>query len=166
MGILKIPATAGKVHGIEIADKVRWVHDASTGEHGMQIKMINKTGGPTVKGYIIHPYVATAIDNAFILAAVDEPDIIGVVYEAGVADASEAWVWITGDVEVYCSGAAARGEFVRCTATGDSDTTSGYATVEAAPSSPFSTDKHFQEVGHVLEATGGAGLCLTRLHWN
>jgi hypothetical protein len=166
MGILKIPATASKVHGIEIADKVRWVHDTSTGEHGMQIKMVNKTGGATVKGYLIHPYSATAINNAFVLASINEPDIIGVVYEAGVADASEAWVWITGDVEIYCAAAVSLSYFIRNTATGDADTTSGYATAEAAPTTPFSTDKHFQEVGHALESTGGAGLCLTRLHWN
>jgi hypothetical protein len=44
--------------------------------------------------------------------------------------------------------------------------TIGYAHQEAAPSSPFSSDKHFQEIGHILEATAGAGLAMCVLHSN
>ena len=44
--------------------------------------------------------------------------------------------------------------------------TVGKAASEAAPSTPFATDKHFQEIGHAIEATGAEGLCLCILHWN
>ena len=57
------------------------------------------------------------------------------------------------------------GNFVRTQVAADGGTV-GYAIHEAAPSSPFSSDKHFQEVGHILEATGGAGLAMCVLHSN
>jgi hypothetical protein len=95
-----------------------------TPDGGFAVRLINKTGGASVKGTIAHPYASA--DRSFDLCPDNEPDQIGIVY-------------------------------------GDDD---GNAVAEAVPSSPFATDKHFQEIGHVLETTGGAGLALCLLHSN
>ena len=67
--------------------------DTATGERGFVQKMLNKTGGATVKGTVISASDAT--DKGF-KAQANEFDSIGVVAEAGVADASEAWIWVNG----------------------------------------------------------------------
>ncbi|KKL90587.1 hypothetical protein LCGC14_1903210 [marine sediment metagenome] len=38
--------------------------------------------------------------------------------------------------------------------------------ISLIPTSQFATDKHFMEIGHILENTGGAGLARTVLHFN
>ena len=45
-----------------------------TDEGGLAVRLINKTGAPSIKGTIAHVYDATAIDKAFILCPDDEPD--------------------------------------------------------------------------------------------
>jgi len=132
---------------------------------GYAIKLTNKTGGASIKGTIAHPYYTAAVDNAFDLVPDDEPDQIGVVYGSGVADGSECWVVINGCAEIYFEAAVTRGEFARSQVAADGGTV-GYAIAEAAPSSPFATDKHFQELGHVIQTTGGAGLAKCILHTN
>lgn len=149
--------------GFDASQKVRVWYDPTTNERGIQVRVTNKTGGTATKGYAVEPYPSA--DNAVQYAAINEPDPIGIVYEAAAADA-EMWIWIAGIVEVYVNASATRGQFVRVPATGDSVTTSGTLTNEAQPSSPFATDKHFQEVGHVMKDRTGAGLTLVVLHWN
>ena len=43
---------------------------------------------------------------------------------------------------------------------------SGQALSEALAAPPFATDKHFYEIGHVLESRVGAGLAKCILHFN
>lgn len=151
--------------GFNVNDKFRLHYDSSTGEYGPQIRLTNKTGGNTTKGYLVRS--DSGVASAFDYVAVNEPDVWGVVYEANIADGSECWVWVVNAVcQVYYIGDVDLKDFARATATGDSDTTSGRAVAEPAPSSPFATDKHFQEIGHVLESRVGAGLALTLLHFN
>lgn len=151
--------------GYNLNNKWRMHYDSSTGEFGPQIRLTNKTGGNTTKGYLVSFSNTTA--HAFKYCIVDEPDIIGVVYEAGIADGSECWIWITNAYcQVYYISDVDLEDFARNTITGDSDTTSGKAVAEAAPSPPFSSDKHFEEIGHVGESRTGAGLVLTLLHFN
>lgn len=156
--IFKVPAAASGLSGFEVTDKVRFVYDVSTGEYGFQEKMLNKTGGASVKGYLLFPSSGTdlGVDHG----GTDDPDPIAVCYEAGVADASEMWCWTHGLVEVYAAAAVTRGYIIRSVATGDSDTTAGRMTPEAMPTPPFATDNHFQEVAHAAKASGGAGLVL------
>lgn len=137
------------------AGKMRWHYDSSTGEYGMQMRVLNKTGGASIKGYLLR--ASSTTNYGFQYVAVDEPDPIYVVYESGVADGSEMWVWAFGLVQIYTGNACSRRYVIRAVATGDADTTSGRATAEAAPSSPFATDKHFQEIAHAA-AAGSAGL--------
>ncbi|MFW9872130.1 MAG: hypothetical protein ACFFG0_03435 [Candidatus Thorarchaeota archaeon] len=137
-----------------------------TEDGGIAIKLTNKTGGNSIKGYLVSVYDATAIDNAVALSAVDEPDCIGVFYEAGIADGSEAWVVISGIADVYFANDSTRGHIARVMVAADDNDTAGMAQSEALPSSPFATDKHFQEIGHVLESRGTAGLAKCLLHFN
>lgn len=136
-----------------------------TADGGMAIQLVNKTGGASIKGTVGHPYHATAVDLAFDLIPDDEPDNIGIVYETGVADGDLCWIVVKGLAKIYFEGAVARGQFVRSQVAADGGTV-GYAVSEATPTAPFTTDKHFQELGHILETTGGAGLSTCLLHAN
>jgi hypothetical protein len=138
-----------------------------TADGGLAIKLVNKTGAQSVKGYIAGPSAGT--DFAFDMVGDDEPNLIGIVFgdEDGsqVADGADCWVVVQGCAYVYCMAAATRGDFVRSQVAADGGTV-GMAVAEANPTSPFSTDKHFQEVGHCIESTGGAGLALCVVHLN
>jgi hypothetical protein len=160
-------ASTGHIHdgtaneGPLLSSKIKW-----TPEGGMAIKLTNKTGGVTVKGYLVHPYSAAAVDNAVALVPVGGPDIIGAFYEDGVADGAEAWIVVAGIADVYFGTDTTRGHFARMSISADTGDAPGVATSEAVPSSPFATDKHFQEIGHVLESRVGAGLAKVALHFN
>lgn len=134
-----------------------------TPEGGLAVRLTNKTGGASIKGTILG--IAAGTDNAFDLLPDDEPDVIGVVYEAGIADGQECWVVTNGICDIYFEAAVTRGEFARSQIDADGGTV-GYAVAEAVPTSPFATDKHFQEVGHIIESTGGAGLAKCIIHFN
>lgn len=145
-------------------NKVRFFHDGGTGEYGMQILLQNDTGASTTKGYLAHPSYSN--DLAFDYMPVNEPDVLGVVAEAGIATGGMCWIWTHGLVQVWIQSSATAGYFVRSTATGDASTTSGFATAEASLTTPFATDKHFQEVGHCLQGTSATGVALCVLHFN
>jgi hypothetical protein len=136
--------------------------DTTTGECGLQIKMLNKTGGSSVKGTLVS--ASTATDNGFILQA-NEYDTIGVVDEAGVADGSEAWIWVQGRVQVLFKNtvAATRGNILLAA---DTD---GRAIDAANPGGGLpGTDTHFKECGHVNESkiAGTNVLVLATIHFN
>ncbi|MCK4819851.1 hypothetical protein KA005_29065, partial [bacterium] len=129
----------------------------------LAIRAINKTGGASVKGYIVE--ASDSVDNAVKHVGGDDIDPMGIMYNAGVADGDYVWVVVSGIAEVYYSGNVTRATFSRVPTTGEA-ITSGQAINEALPSSPFATDKHFQEIGHPLESRVGAGLAKTVLHFN
>ena len=138
-----------------------------TSDGGFAIKLTNKTGGTTTKGYIAQ--ASSATDNAFVYIGNDEPDPMGIVFGDddgnNVAADGECWVTILGKAYIYVTAAAARENVVRSPVAADG-ASAGQGVAEAVPTSPFATDKHFQEVGHTLEATAGAGLVLCVLHFN
>lgn len=136
----------------------------TTPEGGIAIKLTNKTGSASVKGYMVD--VSSTTDNAFQLCVVDVPDAIGVVYDAGVADGSQCLVVVAGIADVYYVGSTTRKNLARGFVTGDAGYVSGQALNETMPGAPFATDKHFFEIGHVLENRVGAGLAKTVLHFN
>ena len=135
-----------------------------TNEGGLAVRLTNKTGAVSVKGTLVDAH--TTINNAFKLVPVNEPDCIGAVYDSGVADGSECWVVVSGIADVMFVGNTTAGHFARVTVTADTGDQAGYAISEAVPTSPFATDKHFQEIGHVLEARTGSGLAKVILHFN
>ncbi len=150
--------------GFSLDNKVRIFYDPNTTEAGLQIKLTNKTGSNSVKGDVVEPSDST--NRAFALSPVNSLAPCGIVYEAGIADGEECWIWQTGCVQVRYQAATTRGFYGRVTVTADTDDAPGVAIAEALPSSPFATDKHFQELGQVNESIGGAGLALTIIHFN
>jgi hypothetical protein len=136
-------------------------------EGGLAVKMINKTGGVSVKGTVVDPYEAAAIDGAVRKIVKDIPDPIGVIYDDGIPDGQDVWVVVSGIADVYFVGNATRGHLARGFITADGASyVAGQALSEAVPTSPFATDKHFYEIGHVLESRTGAGLAKCILHFN
>jgi len=98
---------------------------------------------------------------------VDVPNPIGVIYEDGIADGEKVWVVIQGIAEVLFGNAPTAGLFARGFLTADGASyVAGKALCEAVPTSPFASDKHFYEIGHVLETRNDAGLARTILHFN
>ena len=132
---------------------------------GFMVRLTNKTGGSSVKGEVVG--VSSATSNAVAKIVKNIPDPIGVFYESGIADGAEAWIVVSGIADVYFVGNTTRGHIARgfLTADGASYVT-GQALSEAVPSSPFASDKHFYELGHVLESRTGAGLAKVNLHFN
>lgn len=147
------------VFGVPQSSKVKF-----TPEGGLAVRMINKTGGLSVKGQVV--CAASGVDVACQLIVKDAPDPIGVIYEAGIADGAPVWVVVSGIAEALFWNAPTRKHLAR----GSVGTESGYAAgkviSEAIPTSPFATDKHFYEVGHVLETKATPGLAKVILHFN
>ena len=131
---------------------------------GMAVKLINNTGAPSIKGYCVTN--SDALDDAVKLVPVNEPDCIGVFYESGVANGDYAWVVVGGIADVYFWGSTTLGNLARTGMTADTGEISGQATNEPVPTSPFSVDRHFCEIGHILQARVGAGLARVILHFN
>jgi len=132
-----------------------------TPEGGIAIKLLNKTGGATVKGYCVDTHT---VDNSFHYVPHGTPDCIGVVYDAGIADSLPCWVVVSGIADVFFANTAVAGYFARTHVTASASIV-GTAYNEAVPTPPFDVDKHFQEIGHVLES-GDPGLHKCVLHFN
>jgi hypothetical protein len=136
--------------------------DSATNERGLLIRGINRTGGNSVKGTLVS--ASTTADREFIKQA-NEYDTVGVVQEAGVAEGSEMWIWISGVAQVLFKNtvAATRGNILLA---GDTD---GRAIDAANPGGGLpGTDTHFKECGHVLQTVAGGTdvLALAILHFN
>ena len=135
-----------------------------TPEGGYAIRLINKTGAPTVKGMVVKnsPTTAKAVELTDITGAgLYSP--IGVFYESGNADNTYCWVVVSGTAHVYITNGldVALGAGLRTSAT-----TAG--TAHQFTASP-TDDEHFREIGHTLEAKaiGDANrLVLADLHFN
>ena len=138
-------------------------YDSATNERGILCKFINRTGGNSVKGTLVT--VSTTTDRE-VIKQVNEYDVIGVVQESGVAEASEMWVWMNGSVcqVLYKNTVAATHGNILLAA--DTD---GRAIDVANPGTGLpATDTHFKECGHVMESkTAGTDvLALACLHFN
>jgi hypothetical protein len=73
---------------------------------------------------------------------------------------------VSGIADVYFWGNTVRGHLARTGIASDTGEVSGQALSEAVPESPFATDKHFCEIGHVIESRTGAGLAKIIMHFN
>lgn len=131
---------------------------------GLAVKMTNNTGAESIKGYVVR--ASTSAANSVELAQKNIPDPIGVFYESGIANGEEAWIVITGICEMYFIGDTTTGQFVRTFVSSDNDYVEGQAKAEQLPTTPFATDKHFCECGHLLESRTGPGLAKVTLHFN
>lgn len=136
-----------------------------TPEGGVAIRLINKTGAASVKGTVVT--ANSALADSFKSIVVDAPGPIGVVYDTGIPDGSMCTVIVSGIAQVYFVGNTALGQIARGFLTADGASyVIGQAMAEAYPVSPLASDKHFYEIGHVIEARTGAGLAKVVLHFN
>jgi len=133
---------------------------------GLAIKLTNKTGAVTVAGQLVKP--DTANNDAVILTAADDLEVIGIFLDSGIADGAEAWVVVSGigDVALEDNTGATRGNWART-----SITEAGYADATNASAPQPINQTHFAEIGHCVEsvAAGGAGthvLARCVLHFN
>ena len=114
--------------------------------------LTNTTGAVTVAGQLVKPDTAT--NDAVILTAADDLEIIGVFLNSGIADDAEAWVVISGiaDVAMEDNTAATRGNWVR-----SSITEAGYSDATNADAPQPINQTHFAEVGHCIESVSAGG---------
>lgn len=134
-----------------------------TPEGGTVTWVINKTGAPSIKGYIVEPEGST--DFAVKYPEPGDVDPIGVVYDSDIPDGSLMRIVVAGIADVFYRGNVTRATFARVATTVEAGN-GGQAVNEALPIPPFATDKHFQEIGHPIESRIGAGLAKTVLHFN
>jgi hypothetical protein len=138
-------------------------YDSVTNERGYLVKFINRTGHASVKGELVA--CSTGTDREAILQA-NEYDTIGVVEEAGIAEASEMWVWMIGSVcqALFKDGVAPNRGDVLIAA--DTD---GRADQFANPGGGLpGIDTHLKECGHIMQSVGAGTnvLALAVLHFN
>lgn len=143
-------------------DVISYVY--STTSRRTVIRLINKTGAPSVKGEVVSPH--RTVDNAVRKIVINEPDPIGVFLHSGVPDGEMASIVVSGIADVYFIGNAVRGHLARGFITGEASYVIGQALSEAVPAPPFANERHFYELGHCLESHTGAGLAKCNLHFN
>ena len=135
-----------------------------TPEGGLAYWVINDTGATSFKGAVVE--TSASLPNAVSLIGVGDGDPIGITYDYGISDGELIRVVFSGKAEVFFVGSVSLHQFARVTVAGDTGNEAGKAIAEVFPTPPFSTDKHFMEIGHVLESRAGAGLALINLHFN
>jgi hypothetical protein len=138
-------------------------YDSSTNERGYLNKIVNRTGGNSVKGSLVS--ASTTADLEAILQA-NEYDSFGVVAESGVAEGAEMWIWCNGSIcqVLFEDGVTpTHGNILIC-----SDVDGRGDSISNPGSGLPAVDIHFKEAGHVLEskASGTDVLALCMLHFN
>jgi len=135
---------------------------------GIAVKLINKTGAASIKGLLLN--TEASIDDAvnIVNSTVDEPDIIGVFLESGIADGDLAWVVVQGKAEMLIEDGtiSTRGYWCRTSVAQD-----GRADITNAvpPGGTINAiDGHFREIGHCIESkiSGTNVLAKVILHFN
>lgn len=119
---------------------------------GHLIKLINKTGGNTVRGQLVEASAGT--ERAFETASANSFHVIGVIADADIADGSEAWILIGGSgyVLIDAGGCVLQDRLI-----------SGGVGVATVSNNPSAAD-HFKEIGHTQRVQVGAGLALVTIH--
>jgi hypothetical protein len=152
---------------IQISTKMRIGHDESTGEYGVQMKLENQSGSNSVKGTVVAPSGSDA--ESWDVITADDVNAIGVVYEGGVADGSECWVWMNGSVcQVLLEDGTAStvGYWAKVS---DNDAGRADASNAAPPGGTIGAlEDHMSEIGHCMETKGSGTDVLAKimLHFN
>ena len=131
-----------------------------TPEGGMAVYFINKTGAPSI--------TEASEDFAVDIADADETDIIGTIYQDGIADGELVLVVISGiaDVLLEDNSAATRGYWCRI-----SETQAGRVDMSNAEP-PIGTianiQAHLKETGHCMQSVtaGTDKLARMLMHFN
>jgi len=135
-----------------------------TPEGGIAVQYINACAGPSVKGTCVTikdsaPWSVTEVP-------IQVPNCIGIVYEDNIAVGDRVWVVISGIAPVLFWTPTIAGQLARTGLTVDVGEVAGKAIAENIPTSPFGVDKHFCEIGHVIETNTAPGLANVNLHFN
>ena len=127
-----------------------------TAEGGHAVKLTNKTGGPSVAGQLVVASTGTA--DAFETAAANGDNMIGIVYNAGIADGAETWVVVAGvaDVLIDAGGCTISDRMISSATAGSADVWNVGGAVAT----------HLLEIGHCIETRVGAGLARCIVHFN
>ena len=127
-----------------------------TDEKGVVVKLTNNTGVSSVKGRLVE--ADNTDENSYKTADANATDVIGVVYNAGVADGSEVWIVVAGIAEVLldAGGCVHHDRLISSATAGSADVWNVGGAVAT----------HFQEIGHAIETVVGAGLAKVVLHFN
>lgn len=138
-------------------------HDPDTGERGLLVKLVNRTGHTSIKGELVS--ASTSSDTEVILQ-VNEYDTIGVVAQAGVAEGSQMWVWMPGSIAQVLlknSTPSTRGQILIA-----ADTDGRGIGIDNPGLGLPGTDTHFKECGHILQSksAGTDVLALCAIHFN
>ena len=160
-GIWSVNTGAGLTQALEIgsdllatfAGEIESPKAKITAIGGYAIALTNNTGVNSVEGQLVE--ADDTDESSYKTADANALDVIGVVYNAGVADASEVWIVIAGIAEVLldAGGCVHHDRLI-------SSNTAGSADVANSPAVAV----HFQEVGHALETVVGAGLAKAVIH--
>ena len=147
-----------------MATKIFLGENMITPEGGFAKRMINKTGVASVKGTLV--IASTGTNYAFEISPVSAPNVVGVVYESGIADGSYCWVVTNGPAQVLLKNTtgSTKGHWVRT-----ADVAGRCITAAAPPGGGISEiDQHLCEIGHCMETvtSGTDKLCLVMTHYN
>lgn len=132
--------------------------DATTGERGFLVRLVNRTGKASVKGELVS--ASGAADNEVILQS-NTFDVVGVIAESGILEGSAMLVWRHGSlcqVLMKDTIAATHGYVALA-----SDVP-GRANQVAVPSSNPVVAEHFKEIGHIAETKTGGTDVLVLIH--
>ena len=120
-----------------------------TQEGGLAVKLINKTGAPTVKGTIVSP--STTVNDAVIISPLSGTEPCGVIYDKGIADGLECWVVIGGVAQILMQNATSATAGQWC----GISPTAGRAYTATSPSD----NTRDRQIGHILNTvTGGTNV--------
>lgn len=131
---------------------------------GFMVPLINKTGSATVKGTLVGTSDSTPL--AFYVND-SQYDVIGAVYDNGIADGQAARIVIHGPGQVLLKDSTAA--LLEAWVYASSTLGRANATLLQPPGGGFpNASEHFKEIGHGLEAvTAGTNkLAWIHLHFN
>lgn len=123
---------------------------------GFVVKLTNNTGVNSVEGQLVE--ADNTDQNSYKKADANAADVIGIVYNAGIADGSETWIVTNGIAEVLldAGGCVHHDRLISSATAGSADVWNVGGAVAT----------HFQEIGHAIETVVGAGLAKVILHFN
>ena len=136
---------------------------------GYAVRMINKTGAPSVLGTVVENSPTTDFGCGIMPAG--DPDLIGVMYgdSSGnpIADGSEVWVVTMGVADVLLENDSAATRHFWCKI---SETDNGRVDATTDPTGPgfITATEHFREIGHAQQSVGAGTdvMCRINLHFN
>lgn len=142
--------------GHQILNERLMITDEGTNMGGHAVKLMNKTGSPSVRGEILD--ASTIDDNAVVLTGVSDTSPVGTFLEDGVPDEEWAWVVVSGIAPFKADGVGfSKGDWLYASAT------AGRAGGGAHTPNPAT---HFQEIGHAIQDAAANAVGLGVMHFN